>query len=981
MNGEEKQKLFYVVDYTHAQVTWVLGPVQHYAASPTATHACIHLRACIRRLHMRIPRVGPKVVARNLMGGNLLGLEAGTPTKGLSYSSKIRALISPNNPPALAGLGAPGLGNTSSSSVLVSVAGDRAIIPGWYMQSSKGVPNNIGTSSHIGTDVSTWYHVSPRGTIMAGLLENGVYSDSNLFFSNNLDTKVDYSAFNVPWLYRAEFMLNPKPGQHYFVQTNGITSRGDVYINGELIASKDVQVGSYGGQKYEVTQHVQQGENCILIATYPTNYLRDFAMGFVDWNPYPPDNGTGVWRHVEVSQTGPVSMSPPRIVTDFKDPHARKVAITVKTDVHNSGDEAVDVKVDCVVEAEDGSQKASASQTVKFQPNEEKTVSMTISLDDPQVWWPSSWGGQPLYKVNATASISGLVSDVAEERRFGIRHVTSHVNAYNDTAFTVNGQPFLVMGAGYTPDMFMRFDLNRLRTQFQYVLDMGLNVVRLEGKQEHPEFYDLADRMGLMVLAGWECCDKWEGWTYNDEADGEKWKDADYSVANVSMTHEAAMMQSHPSMLAFLIGSDFWPDDRATKIYVDALNRMDWTNPIIASAAKRGYPDLLGPSGMKMDGPYDWVPPNYWYGDDLGAAFGFGSELGSGVGTPELGSLKKFLSPEDMEDLWTRPSKGLYHMSTNVSSFFDRSIYNEALFARYGKPSSLDDYLLKAQVMDFEATRSEFEAYAARKNAERPSTGAIYWMLNGAWPNLHWQLFDYYLKPAGSYFGAKVGARTEHVSYDYDQKAIYLISHSLTSQGGRSVSVDLIDVTGKTLAQKEITAKASPNAAQRLGVVPGIDNIKDVAFLRLALRDSSDSVLSRNVYWLSRKNDVLDWNNSTWYYTPVTEYSDLKALFHIPPASVNAVASPLQKQGNTTRIQVVLENKSDVPAFFLRMNLLGGGKGGQEVTPVYWSENYVTLWPRETLNITVGFASVVGDAVIDITGSNVEARSVGIGSL
>ena len=76
------------------------------------------------------------------------------------------------------------------------------------------------------------------------------------------------------------------------------------------------------------------------------------------------------------------------------------------------------------------------------------------------------------------------------------------------------------------------------------------------------------------------------------------------------MLHEAAMMQSHPSILAFLVGSDFWPDNRATKIYVDALNRMDWPNPIIASAGKLSYPALLGPSGMKMLGPYDWNSPN-----------------------------------------------------------------------------------------------------------------------------------------------------------------------------------------------------------------------------------------------------------------------------------------------------------------------------------------------------------------------------------
>jgi exo-1,4-beta-D-glucosaminidase len=229
--------------------------------------------------------------------------------------------------------------------------------------------------------------------------------------------------------------------------------------------------------------------------------------------------------------------------------------------------------------------------------------------------------------------------------------------------------------------------------------------------------------MGLMVIAGWECCDKWEGWSYNEDADGEPWDDEDYQTANAAMLHEAAMMQSHPSMLAFLVGSDYWPDDRATRIYVDALNRMDWNNPIVSSASKRGFPRLLGPSGMEMDGPYDWVPPNYWYGDRLGAAQGFSSELGAGVGTPELRSLKKFLSEEDLRDLWTQPDKDLFHMSRNGSQFASRSIYNAALRARYGEPKSLNDYLLKTGLMDFEATRAQFESYGVRKSSNPPATG------------------------------------------------------------------------------------------------------------------------------------------------------------------------------------------------------------------------------------------------------------------
>lgn len=69
-------------------------------------------------------------------------------------------------------------------------------------------------------------------------------------------------------------------------------------------------------------------------------------------------------------------------------------------------------------------------------------------------------------------------------------------------------------------------------------------------------------------------------------------------------------------------------------------------------------------------------------------------------------------------------------MSTNASSFHSRGRYNLGLYNRYGKPTSLDDYLLKSQIMDYEATRSEFEAYRANWNSNRPATGLIYWMLN-----------------------------------------------------------------------------------------------------------------------------------------------------------------------------------------------------------------------------------------------------------
>lgn len=606
---------------------------------------------------------------------------------------------------------------------LVSSPGDRVIIPGWHLRNTEDPGDNASAASVIGVDVTDWHRVGPRGTVMAGLLESGVYNDSNLFFSENLKTEVDYSVFGAPWLYREEFELQPKPHQHYFIETHGISSRADIYVNGELLVSKSEQVGAYGGHKYEVTDRIQSDGNCLLIQAYPTNYLRDLAIGFVDWNPYPPDNGTGVWRNVEVSQTGQIAiMSRTRVVTDFKDPKTSSVNVAVNLDIRNLEDKAIEGKIEGQIQAADKSESIPLSNSIKLEGNEDKTVSVETVIENPSVWWPALWGEQPLYNVSLQVHAGDDVSDAAADTTFGIKHVESHLSQ-DDVSFTVNGKPFLVLGSGYSSDMFLRLDLDKLKTQFQYMLDMGLNTVRLEGKQEHPELYDLADRMGLMVMAGWECCDKWEGWSFNDEGSGELWQEEDYKMGNISMRHEADMMQSHPSMLAFLLGSDFWPDDRATKIFVDTLNRTDWQNPIIASASKRGYPELLGPSGMKMDGPYDWVPPNYWYGDQLGAAFGFGSELGAGAGTPSLRSMKKFLSSEDMEDLWTHPDKVLFHMSRKGSKFTNRTIYNDALYARFGKPSDLDDYLLKARLMDYEAARAEYEGYSALQSADRPATG------------------------------------------------------------------------------------------------------------------------------------------------------------------------------------------------------------------------------------------------------------------
>lgn len=578
-----------------------------------------------------------------------------------------------------------------------------------------------------------------------------------------------------------------------------------------------------------------------------------------------------------------------------------------------------------------------------------------------------------MFNVHFDVTVDNTISDF-REAKFGIREVTSELNEHGDIVFYVNRKAFQVLGAGYAPDLWLQFNSERFTKILEYTLDIGLNTIRLEGKLERPELYEIADRLGVMVLPGWECCDKWETIA--------RWSAQDYVTADASMRHEAAMLQTHPSVLGFMVGSDEQPGDEATKVYTDALKDAGWQTPIISSGSDRGYPRLLGPSGMKMEGPYEWVPPKYWwdtkpYNRRRGAAFGFGSELGAGVGTPEVGSLLGFLSPEEREQLWRSPNDDFYHNGAGPT-FMSRRVYNTALWHRHGAPTGLDDYILKAQMMDYEATRAQFEAYSAKWNSKRPATGMIYWMLNSAWPSLHWNLFDFYLRAAGSYFGAKTGSRLEHVAYDYLKKDIYLINHSIDRRGSRRIEVDLIDANGNTLSRRATTTTTEPNTSKNIRFT-----VHEVArhrkhgllFMRLRLADEWNTTLSRNVYWLARNGDKLSWGRSQWYYTPVKKYADYTALQHLPQANLTVTATRQVDGNQTAPVFVTLENHSPVPAVFIRLNLVVFQSFDpiqwQQVVPVRWQDNYVTLWPYEKMEIVAEPSSGELAHYLEITGMNI----------
>lgn len=832
----------------------------------------------------------------------------------------------------------PGAGaaeTPSQATVLPTTPGSRTVLDNWEIQSSQAVPGDGDQVSKPDFPTDGWYPVAPRTTVLAGLVENGKYPD--LFHSTNMRDNVDPADFQVPWWYRTEFSVSG-PGEHTSVRIPGAISRADVWLNGTRIGEV---VGTYNAREFDIGPLLSAGTNALAIRVHPADPDRDFVVSWIDWAQPPPDNNMGIWRDVELVRSGPVSVLGSYVDTKLAMPALNSADLVAKAEVRNNAATATTVTLNATID------KHRLSQTVDLAANETRTVAFpNLTIRDPDVWWPAQLGEQPLYQLDVTAQVAKRMSD-RSTTTFGIRDVQAPLNSSGDRQFIVNGKPLQIRAGGWASDLLLRTQPERLEAQLRYVRDLGLNSIRLEGKLETPEFYDLANRMGIMLLAGWECCDKWEPWT---DWGGEDWTPADYEIARGSMAAQARVLRSHPSVVSFMIGSDIAPPEDVQRMYLAELEGAGWPNPVLPAAASRNEPPPLGPSGMKMDGPYDWVPPDYWYYDQLGGAFGFGGELSAGHSVPSLDSVQAMLSPAEQEALWSSPSTPQYHTGRGTPPFNNLELFGTALAQRYGPPTELTDYVEKAQLSNYETTRAQFEGYARRMTAARPATGHVYWMLNNAWPSLNWHLYGHDLNPAGAYYGAKKANEALHVQYSYDDRSVVVVNQGAAEASGLAVRAEVYNLDGTLVHRADQADLSVPS----LGLTPALTlpapaGVSATYFVRLQLTDAAGKVTSRNTYWLSATPDVLDFDNSDWYYTPVSSYANLRGLADLPDAPIE-VSTRKEKDG----MAVTLHNTSTAIAPAVRVTLRRADDG-TPVTPVTWTDNYVGLWPGESVTLHAEF--------------------------
>jgi exo-1,4-beta-D-glucosaminidase len=808
----------------------------------------------------------------------------------------------------------------------------------WQIQASNQTADKGEAISKPGYSGSGWVGVSVPSTVMAGLVAAGQFPD--LYFGDNLK-KVRKQPFRTSWWYRRELeILAPAAGKQIWLYFKGINYKANIWINGQKIAGQDQVAGTYRDFEFNITSAVKPGGANALAVEVTPPIKSDLCITFVDWAPAAPDANMGLWQDVELRFSGPVAIRWPHILTDLELPGMGKAKLTVVADLVNATGQAQQVSLagaigDVQFEKE-FDLDANETRTVWFEPGEFPQ----LAINQPRVWWPWQLGKQEMYSLELTARVLEGVSD-RSKTSFGIRKMTKRTTPDGHALFSVNGVDTLVLGGGYAPDLLQRRVMADRPTwqedHLRYVKDMNLNAVRLEGKLEDDAFYDLCDRQGILVLAGWCCCSAWERW--------KDWTEEHHAIAEASLRYQIRRARTHPAILVWLNGSDMHPPAAVERKYLEIEKQLYWPNPTLSSAGS-SESQITGPSTVKMNGPYKWEPPIYWTADKTnGGAWGFNTEVGPGAVPPPLESLEEMLPADHrwpIDEVWN------FHCCGGEFKTFNDFL--QALEARFGKPKGIADFAWKSQAQAYETIKAMYEAFRANKF---DATGEIQWMLNNAWPSMYWHLYDYYLRPGGAYFATKVGCRPVHILYRYDNHAIMVANDTLQDASGLTATVQVYGLDAMSVVHQHVTpCTAAANSSTVIYTIPELDGISTTYFLRLSLADANGNMVSINSYWLSLKPDVLDFDSSTWNNTPCTAFADYTALDSLGPVNLETEDFGIELRGAQQRATYSVRNTSNTVAVMVRLKLLAGDK---EVLPIRWEDNYFMLLPGEKRQVTAEY--------------------------
>lgn len=858
----------------------------------------------------------------------------------------------------------------------------------WQMQSSAVNGDDGAKLSQPGKLGGTWYQTDVPTTVLSALIRHGVYPDPYVGTNNMLipdandahNKRFDLARFShlpdksnpwaKPWWFRREFQV---PGDYrdkvVWLNLDGINYRADVWLNGKQIGNAKNIAGMFKRHRLDITSHIQLGKsNALAIRIHPVDHPGDpvheqldgingslgpnggddamarnvsqiCAVGW-DWVPAARDRNMGLWQNVWLEGTGPVAVRDPAAFTEVRLPEGDAAAVTLRLHLENAAAREQKVELTARIKP-DGFSAAAIEVTTNVTLAAGSLTEIILKPDEypqlimnhPRLWWPVTYGEQPLYRLSVEARVDGRVSNRAE-RLFGVRKVGSFILPGGGRAFTVNGRTLRLTGGAWIPDFLMGWDAQRYRDEIRLMAEGNHTVVRVNGCGIVPPdvFFDTCDRLGVMV---WEDLMRTSIESSNSY-NGRKWgtpADCDEPALWLENMRDCVLrLRGHPSVLVWCGGNeDPPPKYLGVPMQDKILPELDGTRPWLPSSSVE--PDWAKESMQVWSGgPWNMLRlPAYfklYATEDKCRAL---DEIGL-VSMPPMNSVARFLPDYNQPDPATPPFNRTmsYHDAADGNCGIRDT--DKIIRKDLGEPVCLSDYLSMGDLYNGLAYRAIFEA----ANKARPrNAGTHLWKTNAAWPSFLWQVYDWYLRPNAGYYSMKSACRPLHVQHSADDHSLQLVSTLPEARSNLTLRITVADMSGAIEHREERTVAVPADATVSLGDLPLLKQDEKLRFLVLELVDANGRELDRSATFVQRD----------------CRYHELLAL---PPAAVTARVLKRIEEGDETVVQLTVQNTSGIPAVNVWLEVLKGPQG-EEVLPGFWNENALLLLPREERHLTVRF--------------------------
>ena len=790
----------------------------------------------------------------------------------------------------------------------------------WKLQRATEVPVKDGALiSKSGFNDNSWLPAKVPGTVLMSYLEAGAIPDPNYGMQQVL---ISDSYFTADFWYRNQFKIpSSKKGEVTWLNFDAINWKADVYFNGSFLGSIDgafirgrfdiTRLANYGGENYlavfihkndnpgpiTIQTLADPGKNGgILGADNPTIHA---SVGW-DWVPTIRGRNIGIYNDVYISYTQDVQIQNPWIITDLdiENKDFSKAALSVRTELSNSSNEEREVVVQGLIQP---GNLAFKSQPITLQPKEQREVLVAdLVLENPQLWWPVTYGDQFLYTATLTAYTKDKQSD-SKTFEFGVREYTY----YTEKPLTIycNGTRIVCRGGNWGMD-----DSNLAATEEDYNIkvrlhaDANLTMIRnWVGMTGNEAFYRACDKYGVLI---------WDDFWLANPGDGPNPNDESMFMRNA---RDKVKRNRHHAALALYCGRNEGNPPVTLDAAFDACTKeLDGTRYYIPHSAS-GVVSGWGPYSVQDS---EWYFKNTW--ETLHSERGMPN-------VPALESLQKFLPEENqwpIDVVW-----GIHDFTMGGAqgggAFLDK-------MRRYGKFDDLETFARFAQMVNFEGHKSIFEAvYTNRGN------GMLMWMSQSAWPSMVWQTYDYYYDTNGGYFGLKKGNQPVNAIFNFVTHEVVLSNATPVDKKDLTVVINVYDIKGKLIKVESYTKTALADTHQ---IISNLDltGFSGVLFVKTRVLDVHGIEIADNFTWIN-----------------VAEKYNYSEISHIQNVNLKAnwTLSGVSKYGEDV-YSVTVQNTEDSPALMIRIKTMNE-KTKELVLPVYYQDNYFSLMLGESKTISV----------------------------